>query len=577
MKLTEYRNLIRQDFLDLTPTARTFEDETIDRAIHSAIEDISRLVPHRKVAEIRSVSTSQSTTYVKNADTDTYTQVSLGSPTRLGSVVVTNGGTTYTRNTDYIIDHLNGIITFPTGSAILALANPTTITITFEKSRNAFSLSSLTNLRSVEAVNVYTGTSYDDKAYEILAQSNIISFNAGYEVPNNYYLLVSYLARHDLPTDDSDGSLPDALSELAIKGAEAQLLFAKAVSLELAQSDNYDSLTTLDAYFTLITDDLTLGRQNLALAATRVSAAITELTSQDTGIDADLTAMTAAIAAYETLIAAINAIITSALATSDTEVAADIALADTAIGNVTTQITSSIASMGLGALFIDTEIVNDLTVAMTALTTTLQGYLDLGDDFINAVNTGHDPAEVYRKYAETAVAKASGIMEASKIRLAASEEYRAQANNHIEYAKLYINQVSAQLEKAKLRLEYAGMLTQVVDRYIAAARTRLEHAQAYVARIEVRVKYVQSLTDTASKYTEVAAGYFRSAELAVSVINGGVGRATEVRAQGAFVIEVAERLRQEAIRRYNDFERLISSRSQTSLSRVEVGRQQPNR
>lgn len=576
MNRTEYREKIRQDFLDIGSfPIFSFEDESIDRALDSALEDLSRLVPDNKVAEIRSTSDSQSYVYSKTAATTAFTILSLGSPIRIGTVVVTAGAVTYTQNTDYIIDHFNGLITFPTGSAILALANPTTVTITYEKSRNSFSLSSIfQDFRSIESVTMYNGSLPYEHEYRVNTQGNVISFSDRWELPDNYYILISYNARYIFPDDSSDGTVPNFLSELVIKGAEASLLFARALSLELTQSLNYNDLTSLDGIFTQILTDLASGRTNLAsavtnlgLSVTYIASVLTEVQSAFDDIDTQNTNITQVVS--DTVAALL-----SGSQAVDTEVVTDLTAAVAKLTSADSDLTALATNIGSGLAFIDTEVVASIVVAEADIETTAQAYLDAGDNFINTVNVGDSPDRVFASYADTETKMAATVIEGAKARIALATDYLEASKLYADSAENRYHQASILIASAESRLKLGSYYNELASTRIGLIKARIDQIQAYLTKVKILFdNAINIYIAQANGYLKSAEGYQNAVQLQILTINAGVARAGEVRAGGELILNIAERLRIEANRRYQDFNSLIGQRSQTSVSRSDTARQ----
>lgn len=621
MKITEYREAIRQDFLDLPNMPNfVFKDESIDRAIRSAIEDFSRWVPNELYAEIVSDSSAKTQTFLSTGIT-TLSKVQLSQVPVRRPLTITRTGpdVTYTENTDYFVDYLTGIITFPTGSAIIALADGITLTITYYLSRSIFNVSALRNFRSINSINVYSGSHEYGSDYNFNLLGNYLHLNDTGEIPNGYRLALTYEARHTPPDENADGTVPDAFAEVIIKGAEAQLLFGLAISLEIAQTDNFNDLSDLDDLFDSITDDIASGRASLALANAQVLSAITYIDAASVAGNGDIVSLQSSLTTaltyiqnaftqlaagatkvdveVETLISAAAARAASSdsnlvagLAKIDVEVEAKITAASNKSTTADSHVTTGEALATPALAFIDTEVGTDLTDAKTKATITAQGYLDLGDDFINDVNTGQAPDDMYQKYAQVAAALAEQITGVAGTRIALAKEYVeiwdeylkgaqtriAQVEQFIEEGKLqltlgdeyvkaasgYINATQATNQLAQTTIELGNFYNNNAQGYLEAAKSLADHAQAHLGILRARVEYVQVYLAKAEGYITVASGYQKSAELAAMSINAGITRATEIRNSGSFIVDLADRIRREASRRYEDFKMILADRTQ---------------
>lgn len=607
MNIADYRNAIRQDLLDVIPTDRTFNDAAVDRAILSAIEDLSRFVPREGYLELISDSSEKTETFSSTGITENSEVTLTHTPVRNGSESIVNGATTYIRDTDYSINYITGTISFPTGSAIIALSDGVTLTVTYQKSRRLFDLSTIEHLRSVNLVEVYNASSKVSDSENFSLLNNYIDYGPVGDITPGYRLVIQYSARHTMPDDDDDGSLSDNLAEIVIKGAEAALLFAKAISLELSQTDEVtiedipaiEPLDDVDAFLSAsILADLASVRTALETALSRADAGNTAIGSNATAIAADLTSQDTIIAAITSMLANPASLLTTGAAFVDTEVATDLTSAVAAF-KTAADIPLGIASTGIasGVGFIDTEVGTDLTDAKTALTTLLQGYLDSGDDFIETVNSGKDPAEYYRNYAETAVKKGDGIVGIASGRLALAKEYFESVDRYISVAAANISQGKEYVDHAKVRLSLAGLYDEQAKIWNDSVAAKINQAELYNNRIQARLSIVRNYVEQVGAYVNMAQGYQENAKVLLQAVSAEtdakvavatarisiaattsqsrVAIAGERRQSKSLLMEIAERLRNEAIRRYRDFQEQIQDKSQTRRIGASISARQP--
>lgn len=597
MNIADFRNAIRQDLLDIDPENQVFNDAAVDRAILSAIEDLSRFVPREGYYELLSDSDDKTQTFSSTAQSTTSSVVLTNAPVRVGSESIVNGATTYERDTDYSIDYITGTITFPTGSAIIALADGVTLTVTYQKSRRSFDLSAIDHIRSIEGVELYNASGRVSEDIAFVLNNNLIDLVEYGDITPGYRMIIHYTARHTMPDDEDEGSLSDNLSELVIKGAEAALLFAKAIALELSTSDTHVDLTQLTAldpagdFQADILADLASARTNLALAITRADDGNTALGTQATGMTADLAAQDVLIAAITTMLANPASLLTTAAAFVDTEVQADLTAAIALFSTTATpNLVAGTNGIAAGIAFIDTEVGTDLTDGKTALTTLLQGYLDTGDAFIETVNSGKDPAEYYRQYAETAIKKGEGIIAIAAGRLGLAKEYFDSVDRYIAIARENINQGKEYVEHAKVRLTLAGLYTDHAKVWNDSIVAKINQAEMYNNRISARLTIVRSYIEQVQAYIAVANGYadnaktLLQAQVAEVEARLGIFSATsqskvaiagENRMSKSLIMEIAERLRAEATRRYRDFQEQIQDKSQTRRIGASISARQP--
>lgn len=578
MKIADFRRRIREDFIDLEISSAdyVFRDNHIQRAIEAAIEDISRFVPNEKYAELV-VSSSELTQTFSSTGITTLSEIQITNYPVRRPLSITNGGTTYTEETDYNVDYINGIITFPTGSAIIALADGVTLTITYQKSRMIFPLS-LKDLVSIKSVRVLSSNQEYGDTDDFNLVGNLLQWNKSglAEIPDGYRLSLAYYARHSTPTDDNDGSLPDYYSEIVIKGAEAHLLLGFALNLELGQRDNYNDLSSLDSDYTVFATYLGQAADSIELAIDQIANLITYFSSQQGNIEQDFLDIDTRLGQVDALVTLALTPTSNAITFIDTEVVStDIASSITDHNSISTALTNAIAELTAAKGFIDTEVGTDLTDAKTALTTVLQGYLDLGDDFINEINVGESVALTYAKYAEMAATKGENIANLVSGRLKLAETYVTIGDEYYKHTQALYNMAQISIENAKLRLGVSDEYFKQSSAYIEMAKLRMQQVETFLNQIKARIEIVNLYLQLGQRYLEVSAGYQKNAEIKLQGIQSSIQRASEVRQQGIFILELAQRIRVEGTRRYQDFQATIQDKTQMVGTLSSVSPKQP--
>lgn len=600
MKIPEYRNLVRQDLLDTAVLTQVFPDESIDRAILSAVEDFSRFLPAELYYEL---------TVTSQTWTETFNLTSLGltapftitlarKPLYFNSLVITGSGNTYALNTDYTIDYTNGIISVPSTSSIVA---GSTLTVTYQLSRTSFDLSSLTNLRSIQAVEILYGRVPDEFSGFTLRGTFLTVTTRGNRsqnnIPGNFHLRIAYEARHVPPDDDNDGTVYESDAEVITKGASANLLFSKAVSIEIAQATLTEDLSSLDAYFTEaetlfagILGDMTSARNQLALASTQTAFAVTELNSVIAAVATDLADVPTKITAAEAALVQAISTATAGLIQVDTEVPtlinAGIANIDTEVntdlGTAITIHTSTALSLSNGAAAIVTAL-SDIAAFSTQLGVSTTDHTAAAA-LLNSVNVGQNPQQDYIELAKVAASWAQADILAGEGAIKAAEAYIVQADGYVKEANSIVGIAEARLKLDEQYVASARELINLLTGYNGAAReyanvaaARIEEAKLDLESAKTRIQLVTEAVSVAEQYVHIAGGFHQGyvgiAETGVqavgqkvALIQAGIQKAAELRAHQEFLVKTAEILRTEATRRYEDFKVMISDRNQIRRS-----------
>lgn len=647
MKLPEVRNRVRQDVLDILPTSQIFPDEAVDRAFLAALEDFSRFVPvelfYDITVERNNLTESFNTTTL--ALTKSYTLNLSYRLLEYNSVVVSVGATIYALNTDYFVDYINGTITVPAASTI---ADGATVVVQYYLSRYLFDLASLTDLRAINSVEVLYGRMPQEfSGFSLMGTILAVTTNgerSQIQIPNGFHVVVHYDARHTPPDDNNDGTLQETYVEIVIKGAIANLLYAKAISIELSQTTNLigeqADLADLDpyftegeAFFTALVADLASARASLVQATTAANAAVAQATADITNVGTDITTAQGDLTAVDAAITTAMTILTNGLAFVDTEVAADIT---TAFGLMSSgsesALTAAIADLVAGLTKIDTEVESDLAFVPTMITDMITALGNVstnlataladiaaiatplglsaadrvsGEAIINVVNIGSDPVGYYAKFGELAKTIADVNVQAGEAVVKVAAEQNQQAVSYINAAKEYIDSA---LSRLKLNAEYVSAANQYITiadnrvkqsaNYLAGADTRLKLLDGYIAdareyisiaderlkqattnleAAKTRIALLQELITVSEQYVHIAGGFHQgyvgvaetgvqAVQSKVALIQAALARFAENRQVSDSLLQLTERIRLEATRRYQDFQTLIADRNQTRRS-----------
>jgi len=344
-------------------------------------------------------------------------------PIRPGSETVTNaaGTTTYTRDTDYRMDYINGAVKFINGGDMAA---GTSYLIDYTKSRLGLDISSIipvatrivrveypTNLVPQQFVNfniygdfLYIASKKTGQSQEELSTSAD-------------HIAIYYERKHMPPSEHSPGSYPDVLDEVVAIGAAGYALLTEAQQHEQQAATDLNSLRTELGLTTSIHTDV-------ASALDKVATYLEDNTSEDA----------------------------KSWLTKITTDAADLRTAlETAVDAVATN---------LGLVF---------TTSLDKADTGAEAYLDAGDDKIDAVNIGSRVAESYADYARARSDIAS-------IRVNSCLAYIQEANTRLANLNSYIQQAAGWRDIA------TGFIAEAVQR-IAEINSHLAEASQWAEAV----------------------------------------------------------------------------------------------
>jgi len=263
----------------LADTGTTFPDAMVNQAIYDVVADISRLSP-RELVHIEVLHNRTVTDESFTSNHDTWVTLANKPIDMTQTIVVTTSpaGTTYTEDTDYIIDYAQGRVqVLSTGS----MADATAFLIDYEKSLLGIDVSSLTDFIAVERIEVAKqgGRPYQSYA-SFWLWGDILWLQARDSTQSplveNDHVRIWYQAEHTKP-GASAGSYPAYMDDIVVKGAVAYALFSKH------RERNLQAVT-----------DLATARTQLAIADDDQTIIDTAITAVTTALDAAATALAAA-------------------------------------------------------------------------------------------------------------------------------------------------------------------------------------------------------------------------------------------------------------------------------------------
>tara|TARA_Y100000310_G_scaffold328215_1_gene395985 strand:- start:10168 stop:12162 length:1995 start_codon:yes stop_codon:yes gene_type:complete len=577
----------------LADTGTTFSDAIVDGAIKEAVSDISRLAPrelvHVVVLHSRTVTDEQFT-----SDHDAWVTLGNKPIDMQQGVTVTSSpaGTTYTEDTDYIIDYAQGRVqVLSTGS----MADSTTFLIDYEKSLRGLDLSSLTDFIGIDRVEVAKAGGKDYQEYTSYWQwGDILWLQARNETQANLvendHVRVWYKAEHTKP-GAAAGSYPAYLDDVVVKGAVAYALFSKhrernlqaitdlaTARTALAVADNdQGAIDTLEAAVTTALDS---AKTALAAATTSINAADaitdTPLADANTALDAAITSAAAGttklgVAAFTNVDAAILASLDAmktSLALVDGLADTPLADAETALDALITQLSGSTNEVEVlldSATFagFNTSIEAALDESKSILREAggaVEGALDkvvqhletdttdpdsaenqlkAGDALINATNLGSDAAGLYAKYGEVQIGIARGFVDEAQMRIVQARGLVEEASARSRQKELYLGEVDRRISvagtfvsEARERLGIGGLIARAAEGYSLEAAQRVAHMRVGIdevgARISVAGSYVVEARERLGIANSVVQAGMAHVASAEGYINEAAGRFQQI-------------------------------------------------
>lgn len=574
---------------DLKDPATLWSDAELTRAVTRAYADLSRFLPRELYYEQRLSFTVTDEDFTTSAAHGTYKALA-NKPIKYESEVVKNtaGTVTYTRNSDYVMDYMNGQITTLTGSTMVVL---TAYHISYTKSKIAVDLSSLTPIRigTVE----YPAHSIPKQTVSAELYGDVLtvmcSEDTQEEMSLNKHILVQYYVPHTVPATAA-GTCPAFLDETVNLATAAYALFTKAVQYEhQAVTDLASARTALGfiaAIHLLIDAALDKNTTYYDDVDTALNAVKTNADFAKTSLDAVVTNTNLATASITAILTAgLYSEVDGILTAANTDIiAADTALAGltapqgallTALGKVTTWLTGASSSTssvlagipGYDAAQLRTAVTTALTAATTALarvhsldgTTgdfhdaadvwadeakhilnsdaaipSMEQWLEEGELLINTVNIGADVGSLYAQYAATVVnmQRAWAQKRADLITI---------GNARTQQAMAFMQEASIRLDNLRTYLEQARVYGIISDGFIAEANQwigscnivlgeanqRTASANAYIAEAGMKLYHVDRYLGEADRYNAMAQQRNVEAAGRIETCNSYIGEATQ--------------------------------------------------
>lgn len=370
-------------------------------------------------------------------------------PIRPESEEVTSSpaGTTYTRDTDYRMDYINGAIKTISGGSMAAA---TTYLVDYTKSRLGVSL--IDEVPEYKRVFRITRVQYPaDIRPQQFAAFNIWndfmyvgSQKAGEsqeEMTNKKHLVIYYEMMHRYPTIAAGGTIPDTMDEVIAIGAGGYALLIEAMQYE--------------------------------------QQAVTDLASLRTELG-----LTTAIHVLAN--AALDKVTTYLETNGTTDNAKDV------LANVTDDIAKLRTAINTAVDAANTYLDEVDTTDLGQATVGAEGLLETGDGLINAVNVGEQVAALYASYSrarvdigQARISAALGFAQEAQIRLSNLRSYIEEAGGWNRIAEDFIAEGQTRIAELQTHLaeaaqyqETAGADMVLADRFRAEGAARLTEFRA---------------------------------------------------------------------------------------------------
>lgn len=432
--LTEYRAKMRTELSD---AATFWSDGELDRGVEKAEHILNRLIPKRTVVEttIGAKVTDETLAIATNTGTTTYKPIKYHTDV----LTSTDGATSYTRDTNYTINYITGVITEITGLA------DGDYYIDYELNPQMLDVSSLiSNLVKIVRIEYPVGqipASYVPN-WEYI--DGYILFGADVSLTSKSHIRIFYDTVWTAAAASTDGEYPDHLSNAVIIGACGQALLLKAE--KYVQS----SITAV------------------AAANTAISSMATPLADINTALDAITTPLTDA----ET---ALDAVILYLSNNTNDDAAAILA-----------NVTDDIAELRTA---IETALDKSSTYLTNATTPpSAHDYLVDGDDFLNVLTHQENVAANYIEYSRASMQLYAGLIQEAATRLSNLRSYIEESQGWVNIANGFNTEASqrisianANIAAAEVRVQEISAWAVEVDKYISVSQNYLEVAGRYLA------------------------------------------------------------------------------------------------
>ena len=430
---------LKLDLHDSDETSRLWTDDQFKRAIKRSVSEMSRHYPLEAVYEhtIDQTVTGEASTAPAAG---TYLALTYKPIDPESEVVKSAGGTTYTRDTDYIMDYINGKYTIITAGSITAAD---TLAISYDKDMLGIDISALiSDLIRIVHVEYPTGKVPQQKvAFSIWDDFMYVGSQATGQsqklLTDESHIAIYYEKVHTPPTTTANGSYAEFMDDVVLVGAAAYSLMAKALQQE------HQGVT-----------DLASMRSELALTTDKHALVVTALLEVATNCDFADDALDKVALYLET--------------NGTTDNAKDIL----------SNITDDVADLRTKVLVAQDAMATGLGLVRTSsldkATTGAEAYLDTYDGNINTVNLGADVAGAGANFSRARVEIAGARVQEA---MALAQE----AASRLENLKSYIEEAGGWMRMGEIFIQEATQWVAIVNSYVAEAQSEIGQIDRYLA------------------------------------------------------------------------------------------------
>jgi len=558
----------------------------LSRGVIKATADLSRFLPDEAVYEHTFILEVTSEAWTSTDAHGTYKELA-NKPIKWGSETIksSDGLTTYTIDTDYTFDYMNGKITTIDGGSMAVATN---YLASYTKYREGIDISSIdTNLIRVRRVEYPLSSEAVMKFVPFFIWGDIL-YIASEQMADKKHIAVYYDKECTAPTTDVDGSFDPVLDEVILKGAAAYALMSRGLKAE------HDAKTAVGvANSTIATISNSDAETALGLVGARIGAATTALgniTSEATAIGTALSDIATYLSSADAALDKVTTHVGEAGSALD-KVAAEVEQAgsdtgedmenvNTLLGNATTALDSvatQIAAMNTALGELD-AIWTEEDVSKTAA----EGQLSSGGAYINKVNVGVDVANLYGTYAQiqATLARLSENVRAGKLteastQLSAASQYISEANSRANLVSGYISEARERVNQARAYVEEAGGRTSMADRFIGEANGWVALADRKIADAGTRLGLISNYINEANTNLSQANGYISEANGRLASQELIARQADTYNAVATQQMAMAEKYLAEAIERRNEFWSILKDKQQMRREYSLVAQRQP--
>jgi len=568
MTLTEMQTALKVDLADAS-----WDTDELDRGVTKAVADLSRFLPDEAVYEHTFVLDVTSEAWTSAAAHGTYVELA-NKPIKYDSETIksADGVTTYTKDTDYTFDYMNGKITTIDGGS---MAVDTAYLATYTKYKEGIDIGSMdANLIRVRRVEYPLSSEGVMNFIPFFIWGNIL-YIASEQMTDKKHIAIYYDKECTAPTASVDGSFDPILDEVILKGAAAYALMSRGLKAE------HDAKTAVGAADTAIaTIAKTDAETALDLVGARITAATTALakiTSEATAIGTALDGIAAYLASADAALDKVTTHVGEAGTALD-KVAAEVEQAGSDTGedmeNVNTLLTDANSALDKVATQIaamETSLAELAAMWTDEITFRTAGnaYLESGDDKINLVNVGSRVAEIYGTYAQIQATLArlsenritAKLTEAST-ELSSASQYISEANSRANLVSGYISEARERVNQARAYVEEAAGRTGMADRFIGEANGWVALADRKVSNAGARLGLISDYINEANTNLSQANGYIAEANSRLACQELIAKQADTYNAIAVQQMAMAEKYLTEAIERRNEFWSILKDKQQ---------------